>query len=109
MISAIDNKGRSYLALSQANTSSETFRIFIRELVKCLDDDAPRWRENSLLMIDGAAYHTSSHTMELFRELDVPLVVTAPYSYDASPIEFYFATFKRGSLNPNNLPMSKSK
>ena len=60
-------------------------------------------------MIDGAAYHTAATTMDLFAELDVPLVVSAPYSYDASPIELYFASLKRGDLNPNRLPMSKSK
>ena len=74
-----------------------------------LDRDTPKWRENSLMLIDGAVYHTAAKTMELFDELDVPLVVSAPYSYDASPIELYFASLKRGDLNPDHLPLSKSK
>ena len=61
------------------------------------------------MQIDGAVYHTAALTMELFEELDVPLVVSAPYSYDASPIELYFASLKRGDLNPDRLPLSKSK
>ena len=87
----------------------ETFRIYLRELVMALDIDTPGWRQNSIMLIDGAVYHTAPKTMELFDELDVPLVVSAPYSYDASPIELYFASLKRGNLNPNNLPLSKSK
>ena len=78
-------------------------------MVKALDRDTPGWRKNSLIMIDGAAYHTAAKSMELFAELKVPLVVSAPYSYDASPIELYFASLKRGDLNPQHLPMSKSK
>jgi hypothetical protein len=45
----------------------------------------------------------------LMKELQVPYIISAPYSYDCSCIELYFARLKYGMLNPNNDRMSKSK
>ena len=59
--------------------------------------------------MDGAKYHTADSTIQLFKELNLPVVISAPYSYDASPIELYFANFKRGDINPDAVPTSKSK
>ena len=35
------------------------------------------------------------------------VIITAPYSFDSSPIELLFAYFKRGEINPENLSTAK--
>ena len=52
-------------------------------------------------LLDGAKYHTSQATRELFKRLDVDVVYTGPYSYDSSPVEQLFCHLKRGNLNPD--------
>ena len=78
-------------------------------MVKCLDHDSPGWRKNSVLQLDGASYHNAEKTIKLFKELNLPVVISSPYSFDGSPIELYFANFKRGIINPEQFPTSKSK
>ena len=109
MLTAIDTEGRSYFALSQGNTNIATFRIFFRDLVRCLDRDIPNWRLTSVIQLDGAPYHTADKTVRLYKELNAPVIISSPYSYDASPIELYFANFKKGNLNISHVPTSKSK
>lgn len=59
LLLAIDNFGETYLALSQANTDTETFTLFIRDLVRQLNVENRRWRDKTLIFYDGAAYHGS--------------------------------------------------
>ena len=64
---------------------------------------------SSVIQLDGASYHTAEKSVRLYKELNAPVIISAPYSYNASPIEHYFANFKRGNLNPELEPTSKSK
>ena len=61
------------------------------------------------MQFDGATYHTSKETLEVFQRLKISTIISAPYSYDAAPCELYFARLKRGDMNPENLKLSKSK
>jgi len=40
-------------------------------------------------------------------KLGMQVILSAPYSYDASPAELLFAYFKQTNLNPNYLPTGK--
>ena len=60
-------------------------------------------------MLDGAVWHTSKHSIEVYEELNIPVIIAAPYSYDGCPIELFFASLKQGNLNPEGVPLSKSK
>jgi hypothetical protein len=109
MIVALDNFGDVYLCLSQSNTNQFTFAEYIRHLVKCLDRDRPRWRSNTILQVDGASYHRTEMMEELYAKLKVPIMVSAPYSFDVSVAELFFSQFKRGEINPQCLGLTKSK
>jgi hypothetical protein len=108
MILAFDSNGQSYVALSQNNTTSEVFSLFMRDLVKQLNTEERRWRQNVLMVTDGARYHRSRETLEMLQELDVPIMLNGPHSYDAAPCEGWFALFKRVNINPRKLPTGKT-
>ena len=44
MILAFDNYGASYVALSQSNTNSDVILLFLRDLIKQLNEEDRRWR-----------------------------------------------------------------
>ena len=58
-------------------------------------------------MMDGAPYHTSAPMMEFYRKNLVPVMFTGPHSYDASPIELFFAAFKSKDMNPDRIKTGK--
>ena len=39
--------------------------------------------------------------------LDIPVMLTGPYGYDASPCETLFAHLKLGDLNPDDVQSGK--
>jgi hypothetical protein len=41
--------------------------------------------------------------MDLYDELDLPVAISAPHSYDLAPCELYFAMFKSVNINPLDL------
>ena len=104
MIAGIDMKGNIYLSLAQSNTNSEMMELFFKKLVRKLDEDDKYWRSNSVILMDGAPYHTSNATLDLLKQLDVPVMFLGPHSYDASPIELFFAWFKSADINPRKIP-----
>ena len=82
--------------------------LFFKRLVRKLDEDAKYWRSNSVIIMDGAPYHTSNATLDLLKQLDVPVMFLGPHSYDASPVELFFAWFKSADINPRKIPQSKT-
>ena len=49
-----------------------------------------------------------SATMMAFYERNkVPVIFTGPHSYDASPIELFFAAFKSKDINPDKIKTGK--
>ena len=74
--------------------------VFVRELVKKLDVQRPDWRQNTILLFDGASYHTSAQTQAVLRDLDIPVIYLAPYSYNVAPCELWFGHFKSDDINP---------
>ena len=45
----------------------------------------------------------------MLERLNIHTIISGPYSYDGAPIELFFACLKRGNLNPDDKPLSKSK
>lgn len=78
--------------------------IFLRQLVKKLDQEDANWRDGTIILIDNAPYHTSESTVELMSGLSIPVMYTAPHSYDSAPVELLFAAFKSRDVNPRHLP-----
>ena len=65
MIVALDSYGDIYVCLLQANSDTDTMQLFLKELILKLDDEDKRWRSNTILVWDGAGYHTSREVKEL--------------------------------------------
>jgi hypothetical protein len=67
LILAIDTDGNKYSCITNVNSSNELMEAFFYEFVKLLDDKRPDWRKTSVLLIDGARYHTSSRMMKVYK------------------------------------------
>ena len=78
--------------------------IFLHKLVLKLEQEDANWRDNTILLIDNAPYHTSESTITLMEGLNIPVLFTGPHSYDAAPIELLFAAFKSKDINPRHVP-----
>ena len=96
LITALDTEGRVYFAVTHANTDSDVILSFMRRLDTMLSIETPDWKENSIVLLDGAKYHTSEQTRETLKKLQIPTIYSAPYSYSSAPIERLFGGFKHG-------------
>jgi len=56
MLMAIDTDGNLFAALTQVNTDHRVFCLFMTKLVDRLNAADQNWRNNSILLIDGAKY-----------------------------------------------------
>ena len=56
-------------------------KLFLWELTKTLDAEDPDWRTTTMIMHDGAPYFCSAETQQTCRELDLPILLLALYSY----------------------------
>ena len=82
--------------------------MFMRHLVVMLDKEDQNWREDTIITMDNALYHTSKESMQLYRDLNLPLMFNPPHGYNVSPVELIFAFLKKIRLNPENLKTGKS-
>ena len=80
---------------------------FLRVLARQLDRETPGWQENSVILLDNAAWHTNATMRQRLIKMQLPVIYTGPYSYSAAPIELVFAALKLGDLNPERLPTGK--
>jgi hypothetical protein len=107
MLTAVDSLGGVFLSLAQANSNRQVFGMFLRYLVLKLDRDRPGWRDNTVILLDGASYHSAASTKELMAKLRLPVMMVGPYGYQASPCELFFAAFKSRDINPRHVPTTK--
>ena len=82
-------------------------QLFFWRLVRLLNRKNPNWRKDTIILLDGAAYHQSSAMMQFYEDQAMPVLFTGPHSYAASPVELLFAAFKRADINPRKLPTGK--
>ena len=107
MIASVDTQGEIYVALTTVNTDANVMLMFLSRLAIRLTQDDPGWRANTYILLDGASYHKCEETKKHMVKLGMQVILSAPYSYDASPAELLFAYFKQTNLNPNYLPTGK--
>jgi hypothetical protein len=74
LIVALDSAGEIYFSLLQANSDSDTIALFMKELINRLDLEDKKWRSNTVIIWDGAGYHTSKETMKLLEQQQVPMI-----------------------------------
>jgi hypothetical protein len=103
VIAAIDTQGQSYMALTMSMTNSDVLCLFLKDLFAKIELERPNYRENTILLIDGAPYHRSDETHNFLCNCGVKVVMGGPYGYQAAPIEGFFAMLKNSNLNPELL------
>ena len=81
--------------------------LFLRHLVRQLDRETPGWQDDSVILLDNAAWHTSPVMKKRLEKMALPIIYSGPYSYSAAPVESVFASLKFGELNPERLPTGK--
>ena len=62
--------------------------------------DIPNWRKDSVMLMDNASWHKTDTVIQTMKDLEVPLIFSAQYSYSAAPIELMFSSLKKGTLLP---------
>ena len=107
MITALDSFGKLYMTLVQANSNSNMMELYFSHFIKLMDSKSKTWRNDNIILLDNASYHTSEAMMKFFEKYQVPIIFTGPHSYSASPIELFFAHFKRANINPRKLTTGK--
>ena len=107
MLTAIDTDGSMWCALTQANTDANVMTMFLRYLTRQLDRETPGWQEDSVILLDNAAWHTSPLMKKRLAKMELPIMFSGPYSYSAAPVELVFAALKLGQLNPDRHPTGK--
>jgi len=94
LLCALDTKGQIYYSLSQSNTDSDMMMLYMRYLLRRLDEEEADWRDNTVFLFDGAKYHTSEEMKAYFRKMDIKVIYSGPYSYTSAPIELVFGALK---------------
>lgn len=107
VLMAIDTAGELYWALTQVNTDTKIFCLFMQKLANKLGQQDKRWRDNTIILIDGAKYQTNKESVSYMMALGFRVCISAPYSYASSPIEYAFGYFKSVDLNPSKLKTGK--
>ena len=81
--------------------------VYLQHLITRLDEETPGWKEESVILLDGARYHTGEAIRRYIHKMQISVIWSAPYSYSTAPVESLFSCLKFGELNPNRLPMGK--
>lgn len=81
--------------------------IFFNHLAAKLDHEKPNWREDTIVLMDNAAYHRSESVMKVYKRLRIPVMFFGAHSYNVAPVELFFALFKSIDINPRHLPLGK--
>ena len=104
---AICTSGKLYCSLSQANTDTNTFCLFMSQFARTLTKEDRAFRDSTILLIDGAKYQTSKESLRHMRQLGFKICISAPYSFASAPIEYAFARLKSTDLNPRSIKTGK--
>jgi|APCry1669189768_1035252.scaffolds.fasta_scaffold24227_2 hypothetical protein len=107
MLTALDTDGNVYFSLTHTNTNNQIMMIFLSRLCRVLDSENWGWRDNTIFLLDGASYHTSTETRQIAAYLDIKIVFSAPYSYDTAPCELLYAHFKNTDINSSRMSTGK--
>ena len=59
IIAAVSSEGKLMFTINSGKNNSHTFMLFLIKLSNYLDSVDPRWRQDTVIMIDNAPYHRS--------------------------------------------------
>jgi hypothetical protein len=77
------------------------------QLINKLDYEDKQWRNKTVLVWDGAPYHTSNETYSFLELQQVPLILLGAYGYLLNSPELLFSAFKSYKINVDDAPVGK--
>ena len=66
MIVGIDTLGNVFCTVTQANSNAAVMRVFFSSLVKRLDRERANWRNDTVIVLDNAKYHSAESTLKVY-------------------------------------------
>lgn len=66
MCGGISSDGECVYSLMQANSNNDTMELFYFRMIEHLEQKDPCFRSNTVFVLDGAAWHVSENTLQLF-------------------------------------------
>ena len=104
----MSSEGSVWLALTQCMTNEDVMSMFLSKLAAAFTQKyGVVWRDKVVVVLDGASYHRSAETRKCLTHLGMNVVISAPYSYQTAAAEIWFAHFKRGNTNPDDIKSGK--
>ena len=86
MIFIISSEGYVWLSLTQVNTDEDVMQLYLSKLAQVFTKQFGRdWRQQIVVLMDGASYHRSKETRSCIKHLKMRVVLSSPYSYAAAP------------------------
>ena len=64
---------------------------YAHRLDKILKKADSNYYAKTIMIVDGATYHTNPTVVDYMRQIGWNVMVSAPYSYSSAAIEWYFA------------------
>jgi hypothetical protein len=80
MVAAVDNYGNKYVSLHQRNSNRFSTLLILSQLFRILDKEDSNWKQHTILLIDGARYHTRIEVKAFFKLNGVRFAITSPNS-----------------------------
>ena len=75
--------------------------------MKKFDFDSKKWRNSTVIQLDGAKFQICQQTKRDLIELGFDVIYSAPHSYYGAPCELFFSQLKNSDLNPTSEKKSK--
>ena len=107
VIAGIDTDGKVYFSLTQVNTNTDVFLLFLKRLCDKLTTEDKNWKQNTVMLVDGASYHSSDPVREFISKSKIMVILSSAYSYDGAPVEMFFHLLKMTNLNSKRLATGK--
>lgn len=107
LLMAICTSGNLYCSLTQVTTDHRVFCLFLTKLSERLTKEDKNWRDNTIILCDGAKYQTCEESRKHMIALGLKVCVSSPYAFSATPIEYAFGYFKQVEINPDRLKTGK--
>ena len=94
MIVGFTNFSDLYYTVNKGLTNSNTFLLFMVKLSEHLHEINKHWRNDTVIMLDNAAYHRSKQIRSQLDSMKIPLMYLGPYQFKMAPAEVFFSFIK---------------
>jgi hypothetical protein len=80
LIAAVDNYGKKYISILQANSNQNTTMLLLWQLIDILYAEDPDFNKKSILILDNAKYHRVDSVQAILHLRKVRYGYTSAYS-----------------------------